>query len=117
MKLSQLSRKQKKMLVRIISGIVLLAAAFIITHFAEPPKLVEAALFLLPFIVAGYDVVWRAVRNIGHGQVFDENFLMTLATIGAMAVGEYSEGVPIAETFTNLDLFSVLCFTNNKPSA
>ena len=116
MKLSQLSRKQKKMLVRIISGIVLLAAAFIITHFAEPPKLVEAALFLLPFIVAGYDVVWRAVRNIGHGQVFDENFLMTLATIGAMAVGEYSEGAAVMLFYQVGELFQNIATANSRRS-
>lgn len=116
MKLSQLSRKQKKMLVRIISGIVLLAAAFIITHFAEPPQLVEAALFLLPFIVAGYDVVWRAVRNIGHGQVFDENFLMTLATIGAMAVGEYSEGAAVMLFYQVGELFQNIATANSRRS-
>ena len=49
--------------------------------------------FLVPYLVIGWDILWRAARNIAHGQVFDENFLMALATLGALAIGEYPESV------------------------
>ena len=86
-----MSKKQKKGLVRIGAGAVLLVAAYLL------PVEGWAALvaFLVPYAVVGWDVLWKAVRNILHGQVFDENFLMALATIGAFATGEYSEGVAV----------------------
>lgn len=84
-----MQRKQKKNLLRIILSVVLLIAAVLI-----PAEGVwELILFLLPYLVIGYDILWRAVRNIAHGQVFDENFLMTIATIGALCLGDYAEGV------------------------
>ena len=49
--------------------------------------------FLIPYLVIGWDVLWRAVRNIAHGQIFDENFLMAIATVGALCIGEYAESV------------------------
>lgn len=56
---------------------------------------VTLVLFLIPYFVIGWDIMYKAVRNISHGQVFDENFLMLIATIGAFVVGEYSEGVAV----------------------
>ena len=74
-----MSKKQKKMLLRIIVGLVLFLAAVLL-----PLKgIARLAAFLIPYAVVGWDVLWRAVRNISHGQVFDENFLMSLATVGA----------------------------------
>ena len=55
----------------------------------------QLILYLVCYIVVGWDIVWKAVTNILHGQVFDENFLMTIATIGALILGEYSEGVAV----------------------
>lgn len=52
-------------------------------------------LFLVPYFVIGWDILWKAVRNIAHGQVFDENFLMCIATIGALVLGEYAEAVGV----------------------
>ena len=84
-----MSRKQTKTLCRILAGAVLLLAAVLI-----PAKgLLRLTLFLLPYLLVGGDVLWRAVRNILHGQVFDENFLMVVATIGAFCIGEYPEAV------------------------
>jgi Cd2+/Zn2+-exporting ATPase len=84
-----LSKKQKKMLWRI-----LLAAALLIAVKLLPAEGWMAALcYLVPYAVIGWDVLWRAVRNIVHGQVFDENFLMALATVGAFGTGEYAEAV------------------------
>lgn len=86
-----MSKKQKKGLVRIGAGAVLLVAA----HLLPVEGWASLVAFLVPYAVVGWDVLWKAVRNILHGQVFDENFLMALATIGAFATGKYSEGVAV----------------------
>ena len=86
-----MTKKQKRMLVRIlISGVLLVAAALLPVE-----GWIRRLAFLIPYAVIGWDVLWRAVRNIAHGQVFDENFLMTIATLGAMVTGEYPEGVAV----------------------
>lgn len=86
-----MSKKQKKGLVRIGAGAVLLVAAYLL----PVEGWASLVAFLVPYAVVGWDVLWKAVRNILHGQVFDENFLMALATIGAFATGKYSEGVAV----------------------
>lgn len=85
--------KQKKMLARIISAAVLFVAAELVTRAAALPGWGRLLIFLIPYFVIGWDILWRAARNIAHGQVFDENFLMALATVGALAIGEYPESV------------------------
>lgn len=86
---------QKRTRIRIIVALVLFAIAFAISEFLPLETYVggktnalyvEFALFLVPYLLAGYDVLWKAIRNIGHGQIFDENFLMSVATIGAFAL-------------------------------
>lgn len=84
-----MSRKQIQTLGRILAGAVLLLAAALI----PADGILRLLLFLVPYLLAGGDVLWRAVRNILRGQVFDENFLMVLATIGAFCIGEYPEAV------------------------
>ncbi len=84
-----MTKKQKRMLIRILAGGVLFVGAVLLPLSGWA----ELAVFLVPYAVIGWDVLWRAVRNIAHGQVFDENFLMALATIGALAIGEYPEAV------------------------
>ena len=86
-----MSKRQKKTLIRIIVSAVLLVAAVLLPYPQE--WYLRLAVFLVPYGVIGYDVIWRAVRNIAHGQIFDENFLMVIATIGALAIGEYPEAV------------------------
>ncbi|MDR3239579.1 MAG: cadmium-translocating P-type ATPase [Clostridiales bacterium] len=76
---------------RFALGAVLFAAGLIF-DFASPVKL---PLFLLSYLLVGGDVIWRALKNIGRGEVFDENFLMSLASAGAFAIGEYPEGVAV----------------------
>ena len=83
-----MTRKQKKMLVRIAVSTVLLIAAVLVPY----QGLWRFALFLPAYFVIGWDVLWRAVRNIAHGQVFDENFLMALATVGAFCTGFFGQG-------------------------
>ena len=86
-----MTRKQKHLLFRIIIAAVLFAAGSLLS--LEP--IAEMGVFLVCYVVIGWDIVWKAVTNILHGQVFDENFLMTIATIGALILGEHSEGVAV----------------------
>ena len=81
--------RQKKMLWRILAAGVLFLIALLIPAQGLPRLL----LFLIPYGVIGWDVLWRAVRNLTRGQIFDEHFLMSLATVGALAIGEYPEAV------------------------
>lgn len=96
-----MTKKQKKMLLRILSsGILLLIAALL------PLEGVFRLLaFLIPYAVIGWDVLWKAVRNIAHGQVFDENFLMAIATVGAFFTGEFPEAVAVMLFYQTGELF------------
>ncbi len=82
-----MTKKQKNMLIRILISAVLLGIAYLL-HLTGIWRLLA---FLVPYAVIGWDILWRAVRNILHGQVFDENFLMALATVGALCIGDYPE--------------------------
>lgn len=86
-----MTRKQKRLLTRIIVA----AALFLAGNFIPLPEWAEMGVFLICYAVAGWDIVWKAITNILHGQVFDENFLMTIATVGALILGEHSEGVAV----------------------
>lgn len=86
-----MTSKQKKHLIRILIGCVLFAAAYLL----PVTGIWRLLVFLVPYGVAGWDVLWRAVRNIAHGQIFDENFLMALATVGAFCTSEFPEGVAV----------------------
>lgn len=83
-----MTRRQKKMLVRIIISAVLLVAAVLVPYSGK----LRFLLFLPAYFVIGWDVLWKAAKNIAHGQVFDENFLMALATVGAFCTGFFGEG-------------------------
>lgn len=96
-----MTKKQKKMLARIIAAGVLLIAVNLIPL----QGLWRLPLFLIPYFVVGWDVLWKAVRNIAHGQVFDENFLMCIATVGALVLGEYSEAVGVMLFYQVGELF------------
>ena len=109
-----MDRKQKKMLIRIIIAFVMFAGLFTAEHLGgfEASGLTEPAkriwllgVHLIPYLVIGYDILWKAVRNISHGKVFDENFLMVLATFGAFFVGEYSEAVAVMLFYQTGELF------------
>ena len=93
-----MNKKQKRTLIRIVVAIVLFAIIYPLpleSWFGSPLGLyVEFALFLVPYLIAGYDVLLKAARNIGHGQVFDENFLMSVATIGAFALVLFPDSDP-----------------------
>lgn len=93
-----MSTKEKKHLARIIVGLVVFIVVYFLpidSWFEQPNALyIEFALFLIPYFIVGYDVIGKAIRNIGHGQVFDENFLMCVATIGAFALVFFPESEP-----------------------
>ena len=100
-----MTKKQKKTLYRIIAAAVLLVAAAVVCELAALPWWAQLVLHLAPYLVIGYDVLRKAVLGIVHGEVFDENFLMAIATVGAMAVGEYREGVAVMLFYQVGELF------------
>ena len=93
--MQNLTKKQQKMLKRIIAAAVLLVIVKLLAAFGALPEegWLTALCYLAPYLIIGWDVLYKAVRNISHGQVFDENFLMALATVGAFGTGEYAEAV------------------------
>ena len=102
-------KKQKIMLYRIIAAAVIYVPLFVLEHMgklefqSEIP--VQFLLFMIPYLIVGWDIIYRAVRNISHGQVFDENFLMCIATFGALGVKEYSEAVAVMLFYQIGELF------------
>lgn len=107
-----MNRKQKKMLLRIAVSAVLLAAALPLSS----QGFIRPALFLVSYAVIGWDVLWRALRNIAHGQIFDENFLMSIATIGAFCTGEYPEGVAVMLFYQVGELFQSYAVGRSRQS-
>lgn len=93
-----MSKKQKKMLIRIIAAGAIWAIGFAVEHIFPTDDrfsllgFIHLGIFTAAYLVIGWDILWKAIRNIAHGQVFDENFLMCIASIGAMVIGEYDEG-------------------------
>ena len=96
-----MTKKQKKVLYRIILSAVLMAVVLLLPF----DGIFKAALFLVPYLVIGYDILRKAVLGVIHGEVFDENFLMAVATIGAMCLGEYAEGVAVMLFYQIGELF------------
>ena len=97
-----MTRKQKKVLIRIIVSAVLVLVFSLI-----PVKnfYIRLALFMIPYLVIGYDILKKAILGIVHGEVFDENFLMAVATVGAIALGEYVEGTAVMLFYQIGELF------------
>ena len=138
-----MTRKQKKTLIRIIAAAVLLivvsltpdqiypADRWVIDltgEWAAPAEWLETGyteyswgflklvMYLIPYFVIGWDILWKAVRNIGHGQVFDENFLMCVATVGALVLGEYSEAVGVMLFYQVGELFQSYAVGKSRKS-
>ena len=107
-----MSKKQRRTLVRLIIGAAAFAAALLIPL----GGVFRLALFLVPYFVIGGDVLLRALRNIAHGQVFDENFLMAVATVGAFCVGEYPEGVAVMLFYQVGELFQSYAVGRSRQS-
>lgn len=88
-----MDKKKKKKLICIIVAAVLLAAGIIIKHTICGPAVI--VLLIPAYVIVGYGPIIKAAKNISHGQIFDENFLMAIATVGALALGEYDEAVAV----------------------
>ena len=96
-----MNKKQKKLLIRILVSLPMVAAL----HFVPVHGLLQLALYLVPYLIVGHDILKKAVKGIGNHQVFDENFLMAVATVGAMALGEYAEGCAVMLFYQIGELF------------
>lgn len=100
-----MSKKQKKVLIRIIISSVLLVALMITSKLIQFNKWVEFVLYLAPYLIIGHDILKKAIKGIAKGQVFDENFLMAVATIGAVALGDFAEGAAVMLFYQIGELF------------
>lgn len=113
-------KKQKIMLYRIIAAAVIYVPLFVLEHMgklefqSEIP--VQFLLFMIPYLIVGWDIIYRAVHNISHGQVFDENFLMCIATFGALGVKEYSEAVAVMLFYQIGELFQSYAVNRSRQS-
>ena len=113
-------KKQKIMLYRIIAAAVIYVPLFVLEHMGKlefQSKIpVQFLLFMIPYLIVGWDIIYRAVRNISHGQVFDENFLMCIATFGALGVKEYSEAVAVMLFYQIGELFQSYAVNRSRQS-
>lgn len=100
-----MSKKQKNVLCRIIVSLILLVAVSILDALVDLPWIVQLALYMVPYLVIGYDILKKAGKGILNRQVFDENFLMAVATIGAVCLGEYKEGAAVMLFYQIGELF------------
>ena len=104
-----MTKNQKKMLERILVTAVLFVALLVLEHVGVLEQITQPVLifiiYLVPYLLIGYDIIFKAFRNISHGQVFDENFLMAVATIGAILLGDYKEGVAVMLFYQIGELF------------
>ena len=107
-----MSRKHKKRLARILIAALLLAIIIILPINEK----IKTVLYLLPYFIVGWDVLWKAVRNIAHGQVFDENFLMSLATVGAFILGDYIEATAVMLFYQIGELFQSIAVGKSRKS-
>jgi len=108
-----MKKKQKKVLIRIILSAVILVCLKI---FAPEEGWLAAALYAVPYLIIGYDVIFKAGRNIANGQVFDENFLMMIATIGAFATGEFTEAAAVMLFYQTGELFQSVAVGKSRKS-
>ena len=117
-----MSKKQKKMLIRIIAAGAIWAIGFAVEHIVPTDDrfsllgFIHLGIFTAAYLVIGWDILWKAIRNIAHGQVFDENFLMCIASIGAMVIGEYDEGGAVMILYQIGELFQSVAVGKSRRS-
>lgn len=109
-----MKRKHKRLLKRISSSLLLFVTACIVTSLVKMPAPFKVAIFLIPYLVAGYDVILSAMNNIRCGHVFDENFLMCIATFGAFAIAEYPEAVFVMIFYQIGELFQSIAVGKSR---
>ena len=100
-----MNKKQKKTLIRIIVSFVLIVVISILCKLVDINKYIQLVIYMVPYLIIGYDILKKAFKGIIHGQVFDENFLMAVATVGAVALGDYREGVAVMLFYQIGELF------------
>ena len=100
-----MNKKQKKVLIRIIISAILVIILSVLFKFVELNVWIQAVLYLIPYAVIGYDILKKAVKGIFKGQIFDENFLMAVATVGAIGLGDFREGVAVMLFYQIGELF------------
>ena len=100
-----MTKKQKNVLYRIIVSLVLLVVVSVVDALLALPWILQLALYLVPYLVIGYDILKKAGKGILNRQIFDENFLMAVATIGAVCLGEYKEGAAVMLFYQIGELF------------
>ena len=100
-----MNKKQKKVLIRIIISAILVIILSVLFKFVELNIWIQAVLYLIPYAVIGYDILKKAVKGIIKGQIFDENFLMAVATVGAIGLGDFREGVAVMLFYQTGELF------------
>ena len=100
-----MTKKQKTVLYRIIASAILILGISILCEFADVNIWGQVVLYLIPYFVIGYDILRKAFKGILNKQVFDENFLMAIATVGAMLLGEFKEGVAVMLFYQIGELF------------
>ena len=113
-----MTKKQKSLLTRIILGIVLFLAGMILERAVDAPWAYWTAvgLLLMSWLLCGLEIAIKAVKNIGHGQIFDENFLITLATVGAFALMDFDEGAAVMLFFQVGELFQSIAVERSRRS-
>lgn len=111
-----MSKKQRKRFYRIVISAGICLPGIFLRYIGWMPNEVRLAVFLIAYAVIGWDVVWKAMRNIAHGQVFDENFLMSLATVGAFFVGDYPEAVAVMLFYQVGELFQSYAVDRSRRS-
>ena len=108
-----MTRKMKKKLIRIIISFILLILAFILRL---DNTIINNILFIISYLIVGYDIILKALRNITRGKVFDENFLMTIATIGAFFIREFPEAVAVMLFYQVGELFQSYAIDKSRKS-
>ncbi|HIU02871.1 MAG TPA: cadmium-translocating P-type ATPase [Candidatus Onthocola gallistercoris] len=111
-----MTRKQKRMLKRIVAAILLLVLAAVLSDRLILPGYVRLILYLIPYLVIGYDVLRKAFLGVIHGEVFDENFLMAIATVGAMIMQEYGEAAAVMLFYQIGELFQSYAVGKSRKS-
>lgn len=105
-----MTKKQKKVLYRIVAAAVLMIAL----HFVPAEGTIQLLLYLIPYLIIGYDILRKAILGIAHGEVFDENFLMSVATVGAIGLGDYAEGVAVMLFYQIGELFQAVAVGKSR---
>lgn len=111
-----MSKKEKKLLRRILAAGIIFGVSLPLHLMEILPETLELIIFLAAYVIIGIDILWKAVRNIIRGQVFDENFLMAIATIGAFCLGDYAEGVAVMLFYQVGELFQSYAVSKSRRS-